>query len=55
MQLRSPSLRLRELFLESGGFSKGACGFALWRGAGVSALYPTRASAALDPVRAIGP
>ena len=48
-------MELCELFLESGGFSKGACFLGLRAGAGALPLYPTRASAALYPVRAIGP
>ena len=40
--MRGCFLGVARLFLESGGFSKGACFFALRRGAGVSPLYPTR-------------
>ena len=48
-------MRLTWLFLESGGFEKGAGCFALRRGAGTLSLYPARASAALDPVRGTRP
>ena len=55
MGLRCAPLRRGELCGGIGDSAKGACFYGLRAGAGALPLYPTRASAALDPVRALGP